>query len=94
MKLAHQELTQLKSRLPDVDVVGNDFILDYNEIIGNAASRTGRTLLHLLVTEADVIPSSGEFQGTRTGAPRFPIKRTRLLDKINEALLYFEKHNS
>jgi hypothetical protein len=94
MELAYQELAQLKSRLPESDVIGNDFILDYNEIVQNAAQRTGKNLLHLLITTADVIPSSGEFQGMRTGEPRFPIRRARLLEKLDEALRYFEKQNS
>jgi hypothetical protein len=94
MELAYQELAQLKSRLPETEVIGNDFILDYNEIIRNAAQRTEKNLLHLLITTADVIPSSGEFQGMRTGEPRFPIRRARLLGRLDEAIQYFEKQNS
>ena len=94
MKSAQQELTQLRSRIPEHDVIGNDFILDYNETIRNAASRTGNNLLHLLITDANVIPTSGEFQGMRTGPPRFPIRRARFLEKLDEALRYCEKHCS
>lgn len=92
MNIAHRELITFKSKLTDSEILAYDLILDYNEIIQNAQSRTGTNLLHLLISEADVIPTSGEFHGTRTTPPRFPIKRTRLVEKLDQALLYLERH--